>query len=102
MLRYFRCKWPDIAVPSGEPDWLYYEVDADRDVVQRSVDLYFDGHAIRNSMKLQEREGFDARLPEFRSLVHGEFLGSGLDGLEEILDAEFAWQWDRATDKPIP
>ncbi|WP_257893568.1 hypothetical protein [Gymnodinialimonas phycosphaerae] len=41
----------------------------------RTVDRYSDGTAIRDSIELAEREGPDERAREFRSLVHGPFLG---------------------------
>lgn len=107
MLAYFKSHWPEEVVPPDCPLTTYWEVETDRDVVTRMVDVFADGRAIRDSMELAKREGFDARPPEFRSLVHGEFLTAPPeyydgDPLEAISEATFLEFWNRATDKPWP
>jgi hypothetical protein len=85
---YVKGRWPDGDVPAGEPEWFYYEVKADTDVVCRTVDVFPEGRAIRNSIELSAREGPDFREPQYRSLVHGNFL----------TDPESLW--NGAMDKP--
>tara|TARA_Y100001956_G_scaffold76471_1_gene85652 strand:- start:798 stop:1127 length:330 start_codon:yes stop_codon:yes gene_type:complete len=99
---HFKCRWPENPVPNGAPSWLHYEVIEATDVVTRTVDLYSDGNAIRNSIELAEREGPDQRAPEFRSLVHGSFLEYSREGLIPITKSEFCSLWDNARDKPWP
>ena len=102
MLIHLKGRWPEQAVPDGEPLWLFYEVEEDIDVVTRIVEIFPDSLAVRNSMKLAEREGPDLRLPQNRSLVHGAFLEEARHFLEVISEAEFNRLWDSAADKPWP
>jgi hypothetical protein len=102
MLIYLKGKWPEQSLPEGEPLWLYYEVEEDRDMVTRTLEVFPDGLTLRNSVKLAEREGPDARHPQNRSLVHGNFLDEARHWLEVISDAEFNRLWDAAADKPWP
>lgn len=99
MLVYFKGRWPEKIVPEGEPSWLYYEVDEKCDVVTRTIDLFSNGMAVRNSIKLAEREGLDQRQPEFHSLVHGPFLEETGEFLDGISEREFVELWDLAADK---
>lgn len=99
---YFKSLWPEDPVPIGEPSWIYYEVIEATDVVTRTVDVYSDGRALRNSIALAEREGPDQRAPEFRSLVYGAFLGYSREGLIPITKNEFLQLWDSARDTPWP
>ncbi|MES0810485.1 hypothetical protein ABLO27_13460 [Roseibium sp. SCPC15] len=97
---YFKCRWPEVSVPNGEPEWMHYEVVKALDVVTRTVDFYADGDAVRNSIELSEREGPDQRLPEHRSLVHGPFLKIAYEGLISMTQDEFQVLWESARDKP--
>ena len=99
MLVYIKGRWPEEPVPDGEPLWMYYEVATAKDVVTRMVEVYPNGDAIRNSIKLAERKGLDARDPEHRSLVHGAFLQTLPDGTDTISREEFDRVWDSATAK---
>lgn len=101
-LVYFKGRWPEETVPKGEPCWTYYEVAVARDIVTRLVELLSDGHAVRNSIELTEREGDDQRGPEYRSLVHGPFLAFSRENLNPVSEGEFCLLWDSATDKPWP
>ena len=101
---YVKGRWPDGEIPTGEPEWFYYEVTEDTDVVCRTVEVFPDGRSIRNSIKLAEREGPDFREPKYRSLVHGSFLK--LSEVREQLTnstlGEFEKFWNNAVDKPWP
>jgi len=101
---YVKGQWPDGDIPSGEPEWIYYEVAENTDVVCRIVAVFPEGHATRNSMELAKREGPDQRAPEHRSLVHGSFLKD--PDVKEMLIAstkgEFDKMWNSAMDKPRP
>jgi hypothetical protein len=99
---YFKCRWPEKPVPNDAPIWLHYEVIEATDVVTRTIELYSDGTKIRNSIELAAREGPDFRAPEFRSLVHGDFLEYSREGLIPITKHEFCNLWDNARDKPWP
>lgn len=105
-IKWFKWHWQD-AITGEDPDWIFYEVDVPQDLVLRIVELYADGTAFRNSIELAEREGLDRRSPEFRTLVHGNFLrGPDQEGwakdLVSIPDVEFKQIWDRAQDVPLP
>ena len=63
MVIHLKGRWPEQAVPDGEPLWLFYEVEEDTDVVTRIVEIFPDSLSVPNSMKLTEREGPDLRLP---------------------------------------
>jgi hypothetical protein len=102
MAVYFKGRWPEQPVPDGEPLWLFYEVIEPKDVVTRTIEIFAQGVSIRNSIKLAEREGLDARLPEDRSLVHGAFLEEARPWLEATTATEFERLWDSAGDKPWP
>ncbi|UWQ80421.1 hypothetical protein K3725_05305 [Leisingera sp. S132] len=99
---YFKCSWPEEPLPLGAPSWIFYEVIELTDVVTRTIELFPSGSAIRNSIKLAEREGPDLRTREFRSLVHGSFLGFSKQGLVQISKQEFNALWESAVDKPWP
>lgn len=99
---HFKGRWPDAVVPEGEPLWLFYEVCESTDVVTRMVEVFPSGASLRDSMLLAEREGFDARHPDQRSLVHGDFLHDAAQWLDVISEAEFDRAWQSATDKPRP
>lgn len=88
--------------PNDDPISSNYEVVQETDVVIRTVDFYPDGHAVRNSVKLAEREGPDLRPPEFRSLVHGPFLRHAEEFLTPITGNEFEVLWDSAQNKSWP
>lgn len=80
-----------------------YEVVQETDFVSRTVDLYSDGRAVRNNVKLAEREGSDFRPLEHRSLVHGSFLKYVNEApLLSITEEEFNGLWESAKDKPWP
>jgi hypothetical protein len=96
MLNYYRGRWPDDPVPPDSPIWLHYEVDLDRDAVLRSVELFAGGYSERNSLELEERDGFpcislwsDAAAP---SIVESK--------LELISAGEFEELWKKSVDKP--
>jgi len=96
MLNYFRGRWPDDKVPAGDPLWLHYEVDPTRDAVLRSVAIFEDGHLERNSIELEERDGFPCI-----SIVHGPFMSVAAKAqLEPIRAPEFEKLWKRGEDKP--
>lgn len=99
---YVKCRWPEDPVPQGAPCWIFYEVREATDVVTRTVDLYADGTASRNSIQLAAREGPDFRPPEYRSLVHGAFLEHSRADLDPITASEFLRLWTTAIDKPWP
>ena len=101
---YVKIPWAEDEIHSDDPEWLYYEVDEATDVVHRIVELIDDGRAIRDSIKLAEREGPDYREPKFRSLVHGPFLNNPEtpEPLTPSSREEFEKMWNSATDKPWP
>lgn len=106
MLAYFKLPWPEEPVPDDCPDWLYCEVEKDRDVVTRTVEVFADGRVIRNSIALAARDGLDVRPPEYQSLVYGPFLTveedyAGVPADAEISVAEFDEAWNVAIDKPL-
>ena len=97
MLNYFRGRWPGDEVPTGEPLWLYYEVDPTRDAVLRSVEMFEDGRLGRNSLELEERDGHPCI-----SIVHGPFMRVVAEAqLESIGAQEFEKLWERGVDKPL-
>jgi hypothetical protein len=97
MIAYYRGRWPEAEVPEGEPLWLYYEVDTEKDVVLRTVEVYPDGRIERNSIALEERNG--ASCP---SLVDGPFMVLVQRvPLEEIKRDVFEVLWVRGRDKPV-
>ena len=103
MLMHLKGRWPGQSVPAGEPLWLFYEVEENTQVVTRIVEIFLDGSSLRNSIELAEREGPDLRAPQYRSLVHGDFLDDETrKWVEEISEAEFNRQWNCAADKPWP
>ena len=96
-LRHVRARWPEPQVPKGEPLWLLYEIDDQNDAVTRSVELFPDGTASRNSIEIEERNGRPCPSLIDTSLVEGF---SDID-LEEISREEFAVAWTSGTDKPF-
>lgn len=96
-LRHVRARWPEPEVPPGEPLWLFYELDEQADAVIRSVDLFADGTATRNSIEIEERTGEPCP-----SLIDCS-LADGFDGVEldEISGAEFEVVWEKGVDKPF-
>jgi hypothetical protein len=97
MLIYFRGRWPDDEIPIGEPLWLYFEVDPALDVVLRTVDMFEDGHLVRNSIELEQRDGFPCV-----SIVHGPFLSFAAEAqLASIEAQEFEELWARSIYKAL-
>ncbi|WP_155914554.1 hypothetical protein [Asticcacaulis sp. AC460] len=98
MRKYVRGKWPEVVVPADTPVWLYYEVNIDDEVVLRTVETFTDGTHVRNSLSLEERDGFACA-----SLVHGPFGELTIDWpLEEIEASEFENLWIVSVNKPFP
>jgi hypothetical protein len=91
MLIWCKGPWPEKTVPVGEPDWIYNEVETDTDCVIRTVDLYPDGRAVRNSVALSGG----------LSLVYADFWSDKevRKLLTQISEEEFLEVWDKATDK---
>ncbi len=97
MRLYLRGKWPEADVPEGCPLILYYEVDPADDVVLRAIEIFADGHAERNSVALESRDGFPCM-----SIVHGPFMPSAEEAHLELLpQAEFEALWQQSSDKPV-
>lgn len=96
-LRHVRMRWPEPKVPEGEPLWLLYEIDDLAGAVTRSVDLFADGTATRNSIEIEKLHGQPCLSLIGTSLAEGF---SGID-LEEIPSEDFTSAWTRATDKPF-
>lgn len=96
-LRHVRARWPEVQVPHGEPLWLLYEIDDLADAVTRSVDLFADGTATRNSIEIEERNGQPCPSLIDTSLADGF---GGVD-LEAISSEDFASAWIKGTDKPV-
>jgi hypothetical protein len=91
MLIWCKNKWPEVAVPPGEPAWFYNEVETDTDCVIRMVNLYSDGRAIRDSIALSGGP----------SLVYADFWSDKevRQFLTQISEEEFAEVWAIAADK---
>ena len=68
---YFKGPWPEEKTPEGEPDWFFYEVDEDRDVVTRTVEVFSGGTAVRNSIALEARHGTVPRAETGRAQASG-------------------------------
>lgn len=95
MKLYHKGRWPDPAIPDGEPEWLLYETDATTDCVLRTVDIFPDGKAVRNWLANEGRHG-----PPVASLVEGDFLANvGEWRLMEIDGPAFEALWQSAADK---
>lgn len=96
-LKHLRTRWPDAEIPEGEPTWLLYELDEQADAVVRSVELFADGHATRNSIEIEGRSG-----KACPSLIDCS-LAEGFDGVdaEQITAGEFDAAWARGVDKPF-
>ena len=92
MLIWCKGAWPENPVPSGEPAWIYSEVEVDTDCVVRMVEVFPDGRAIRDSI---------ARAVG-TSLVHGDFWTDEdvRRELTPVTEDEFAQIWASATNKP--
>jgi hypothetical protein len=97
-LEYVCGPWPEVPIPLGAPCWLCYEVNEVTDSVLRSVEIFADGSSHRNSLQLQERDGFVCT-----SLVHGSFraIVTGVM-LERIEPERFEQLWNTAQDIPAP
>ncbi|MBB3872290.1 hypothetical protein [Brevundimonas mediterranea] len=96
-LRYVRAPWPEPEAHQGEPIWLLYEIDDVADAVTRTVDLFADGTATRNSIEIEERNGQPCP-----SLIDTS-LADGFEGvdLEVVSGEDFASAWAKGTDKPF-
>ncbi len=84
-------------MPSGEPEWLLYEVDWKADAVLRSVELFGNGSVTRNSIWIEQRSGqrceslFDRGLEKAFEDVP----------LVAITAQEFEGCWERGVDTPF-
>lgn len=93
----FRLPWPDTEIPAGEPSWLYYEIDKEKDAVRRSIEVFPDGRITRNSIEIEERDGrpcpslIDVSLDE--GFGDGEPLAMSLDEFEDL--------WRQGVDTPL-
>ncbi len=95
-LKHYKMRWPDHAVPAGEPTWFFYEVDNKADNVLRLVELFEDGSSQRNSLELESQKG-----PTVISLVPMSFVESIADHSYELITAEmFDELYADATDRP--
>ena len=95
MLGYFKGRWPEEPIPEEEPTWFLYEVELASDRVLRSVEVYEDGRAERNSLALEQRAGAPCV-----SLAHGAFLKGIEDDVLAPISAEaFAEAWAGSIDK---
>lgn len=94
---YFRGRWPDAEVPSGEPLWLHYEIDFGADAVLRSVNVFADGSVTRNSVELEQRHA--AACPSLIDCSLAESFARAK--LEEITREEFEALWEKGVDTPF-
>ena len=96
-LRHVRAHWPEPKVPKGAPEWLLYELDEQADVVTRSVHLFPDGMATRDSIEIEQRNGEPCPSLIDTSLAEG-FAGVEFD---ELSAEEFEQVWSRGVDTPF-
>jgi hypothetical protein len=94
---YFRLRWPENVVPADSPVWLLYEVDRAEGAVIRTVEIYEDGRAYRNSIAIEERGGQNCP-----SLI-GDSLSDGFAGTdpEMLTQSEFNRLWETGVDRPF-
>lgn len=98
MIEHFRGRWPEQVVPEGEPTWLLFEVEVNEDRVLRTVDVFEDGSMQRNSIALEERDGYPCL-----SIVEGPFMPLVRKvALEKVPAALFEGLWNDAEDRPRP
>ncbi|MCR9224420.1 MAG: hypothetical protein NXH70_10140 [Hyphomonas sp.] len=94
-LKYYKLRWPDPAVPAGEPTWMLYEVEQQTDNVLRLVELFEGGSSERSSLALKNQNR-----PSVESLVSMRFTESIADHAYEIISAEmFNELYAAATDR---
>jgi hypothetical protein len=94
--RYVRAPWPDAVAPPGAPVWLFYELDEKADIVRRTIELFADGSATRNSIEIEERNGEPC--PSLVDCSLKEAFGDA--PITQISSDEFEQVWARATDEP--
>lgn len=95
-LKHHKMRWPDHAIPAGEPTWLFCEVENKTDNVLRLVELFEDGASQRNSLALEGQKGSSVI-----SLIPMSFIESIADHSYELITAEmFDDLYADATDRP--
>ncbi|MEC7289315.1 MAG: hypothetical protein VXW22_04385 [Pseudomonadota bacterium] len=93
---FYKMRWPDQVVPDGEPEWFFYEVDANADTVLRMVELFGDDRAVRNSIERESRLG-----PPVQSLFEMSFSESIKGHTYELISAENFETLYRQADDPV-
>ena len=93
-IRHYRMPWPDTKVPSGEPVWVFYEVDVAQDNVLRMVEVFPDGVSSRNDIAIEALHG-----PGMETIVDGPFM-QHLEGHDytEIPAEIFEQTWQSSKD----
>ena len=94
---YFRLPWPELEVPAGEPSWLYYEIDKEKNAVRRSIEVFPDGRVARNSIEIEARDGRPCPSLIDTSLAEGFVNGQPV----EMSQDEFEDLWQQGVDTPF-
>ncbi|WP_145749190.1 hypothetical protein [Nitrospirillum amazonense] len=96
-LSYYRGRWPEEVIPKGCPEWLYYEVDRQADIVLRYVEVFPGGSSKRNSIALEEQWG----APCF-SLVGDSFVQTIEQGVLQLISQDtFEALWEQGVNTPF-